>query len=239
MNVVALLTGRGNNTLTDKNILPVLGRPLLQYPCLAAKEASCTTHWFVSSDDSKILEAASEVGYQPIKRPIELGRPDAKHVDVMLHAVRWLRAESIEPDILIVMLANSATVLPSWMDEAVALMHKDTSITCVAPCYQDQDHHPYRARTLDREGNLTTFEDLSNKEVSSNRQELSPCFFFAHNFWVLRTVKSLDVNNGLKPWAFMGGKVHPIIVEECFDVHTLSDLERTERWLKANGSVSQ
>lgn len=29
MKVVALLTGRGNNTLKDKNVLPVLGKPLL------------------------------------------------------------------------------------------------------------------------------------------------------------------------------------------------------------------
>ena len=31
--VVALLTGRGNNTLKDKNIIPVKGKPLLSYPC--------------------------------------------------------------------------------------------------------------------------------------------------------------------------------------------------------------
>ena len=29
MKIVALLTGRGNNTLKDKNVLPVLGKPLL------------------------------------------------------------------------------------------------------------------------------------------------------------------------------------------------------------------
>ena len=40
MKIVALLTGRGNNTLKDKNVLPVLGRPLCQYPAMAAKECS-------------------------------------------------------------------------------------------------------------------------------------------------------------------------------------------------------
>ena len=37
MKVVALLTGRGNNTLKNKNILPVLGKPLLYYPAVAAR----------------------------------------------------------------------------------------------------------------------------------------------------------------------------------------------------------
>ena len=37
---VALLTGRGNNTLKDKNILEVCGKPLLTYPA----EAVSYTH---------------------------------------------------------------------------------------------------------------------------------------------------------------------------------------------------
>ena len=37
MTIVALLTGRGNNTLRDKNVLPVLGKPLLYYPAMAAR----------------------------------------------------------------------------------------------------------------------------------------------------------------------------------------------------------
>ena len=32
MKVTALLTGRGNNTLKDKNILDILGHPVLYYP---------------------------------------------------------------------------------------------------------------------------------------------------------------------------------------------------------------
>ena len=37
MNVVALLTGRGNNTLKNKNILPVIDKPLIQWPTFEAK----------------------------------------------------------------------------------------------------------------------------------------------------------------------------------------------------------
>ena len=51
--IVALLTGRGNNTLKDKNVLPVLGKPLLYYPAMAAKTCSLITDFYVSSDDEK------------------------------------------------------------------------------------------------------------------------------------------------------------------------------------------
>lgn len=63
MRIAALLTGRGNNTLKDKNVLPVLGRPLCQYPAMAAKNCRLITDFYVSSDDEKILSAAEEIGY--------------------------------------------------------------------------------------------------------------------------------------------------------------------------------
>lgn len=237
MNIVALLTGRGNNTLKDKNILPVLGKPLLYYPCRAASDCSLVTHCFVSSDDQQILDAAKEsANFEPILRPEALGRPEAKHIDVIYHALDEIRARGVDPDMLIVLLANSATLKTEWIESAIQEMSVDKSISAMAPCYQDQDHHPYRAKRLGKDGFLDTFVDLdSMEEVSSNRQELEPCVFFAHNFWVLRVKNSLEAKGGQKPWVFMGDKVKPIMVEECFDVHTLSDLKRTERWLGENG----
>ena len=62
MKIAALLTGRGNNTLKDKNVLPVLGKPLLYYPAMAAKTCNLITDFYVSSDDEKILKAASDCG---------------------------------------------------------------------------------------------------------------------------------------------------------------------------------
>lgn len=64
MKIAALLTGRGNNTLKDKNVLPVLGKPLLYYPAMAAKTCNLITDFYVSSDDEKILKAASDCGYK-------------------------------------------------------------------------------------------------------------------------------------------------------------------------------
>ena len=37
--VIALLTGRGNNTLTDKNVRDILGQPVLYYTANAAKKS--------------------------------------------------------------------------------------------------------------------------------------------------------------------------------------------------------
>ena len=60
MKVTALLTGRGNNTLKDKNILDILGKPVLYYPAHAAACSKLVTDKYCSSDDEKILAAAGE-----------------------------------------------------------------------------------------------------------------------------------------------------------------------------------
>ena len=104
---VALLTGRGNNTLKDKNIREVCGEPLLTYPAKVARKCSFINDFFVSSDDDKILSLGQDCGYKKIKRPEELGRPNAKHVDVIHHALEVMKENTIEPDILIVLLANT------------------------------------------------------------------------------------------------------------------------------------
>ena len=60
--IAALLTGRGNNSLKDKNILDVLGHPVLYYPARAGRKSKLITDWYCSSDDPKILQAAFEEG---------------------------------------------------------------------------------------------------------------------------------------------------------------------------------
>jgi CMP-N,N'-diacetyllegionaminic acid synthase len=233
--VAVLLTGRGNNTLTDKNILPVLGQPLVSYPANAAKRAKGVKSFYVSSDDDAILKIASDIGYTKIKRPKELSTRSAKHVDVILHALDYMKnVDSFSPDVLVVILANSATVKTQWIEQSINSIINDTSISAVVPVYQEQDHHPYRAKRINQNGKLEPFFDFTNIEVSTNRQELESNYFLCHNFWVLNVRNSILKKGGQKPWVFLGNNTVPIIVDECFDVHVKGDLYASEKWLVEN-----
>lgn len=234
MKIVALLTGRGNNTLKDKNILPVLGKPLLCYPAEAAKACKEISYFFVSSDDDKILDIAYSLGYVKIKRPKELALPSSKHIETIFHAVDLIKQNGIDPDILVVLLANSATIKSEWIAQGIEMIIKDKSITAAVPVYNEQDHHPYRAKRLNSKGSLEPFFDFKNEEISTNRQELDSCYFLSHNFWILNVKKSLYSKNGQKPWIFLGDNIKPIFTEGCFDVHTLDDLKKSEQWVEEN-----
>ena len=234
MNIVALLNGRGNNTLKDKNVREVCGKPLLAYPALAAKKSSRIQNFYVSSDDEKIRSAAHELGYKKIYRPPEFGRPDSNQDDVISHALTEMKRDGVEPDILVVLLANAVSVKAEWIDKCVDEILSDSTLSAVVPVVSDLDHHPFRAKRRGQDGLLEPFFNFEGREISGNRQELGECFFLCHNFWVLNVKRSICSEYGQAPWKFMGDRIKPFEVDWSVDVHTEEDLERSERWIRKN-----
>ena len=236
MKVVALLTGRGNNTLKNKNILPVLGKPLLYYPAMAARACSLRSDFYVSSDDPKILDAASVCGYKKIKRPNELAIPSAQHVDAIKHALTMMEKDGVIPDILVVLLANSGIVKSEWIKDSIQNIIDNPSLSASVPVKLEMDNHPYRSKRLREDGCLDTWFDFKGKNISTNRQDLPLNYVLCHNFWTLNLKQSLySKEEGQQPWTFMGNNIKPIVVKESFDVHDEDDIKRTEKWLEEQG----
>lgn len=234
MKICCLLTGRGNNTLKDKNVLDVLGHPVLYYGANAAVKSSVFDGLYCSSDDEKILSEASKLGFKSIVRPIELSAPTAQHVDCIYHALDKMKEEGYIPDILCVLLANNVTVTSEMIVKCKDILLSDLDgISSVVPVYNDNDHHPLRCKRLDQEGNIISYMGTSNA-ISTNRQDLPKCYFLAHNFWMINVKKLLEHEQGEAPWAFLGKTVKPYVIEESIDIHDSLDLIKAAYWVKNN-----
>ncbi len=232
--VTALLTGRGNNTLSDKNIRDILGQPVLYYIANAARKAGVIDQFYCSSDDEKILIAAEKLGYTRIVRPAELALPTSQHKDCILHALKIMEYNGAIPDVLVVLLANNVTVRSEWIQACVNQMKADMSISSVVPVYKDNDHHPLRAKSLNSDGTLAMYERNIEGNISTNRQDLPTCYFLAHNFWVLNVKELLSGKGGQQPWDFMGYRIKPFEIEESIDIHKEEDLYLAAAWIKKN-----
>jgi CMP-N-acetylneuraminic acid synthetase len=232
MHVAALMIGRGGSSLKDKNILPVLGVPLLHWAAGAARRSRHVTRFYVSSDDARILETAGEAGYLPIPRPAELATATAQSSDAVRHAFEIMERDG-PVDILVVQHANVGTISEAQIDACIDLLIANPDATAVVPAHQQPDYHPMRAKRLMPDGSLISFVDEGG--VSANRQDLPTAFFFDHSFWVLRGRKAVFDPNGQAPWPCMGSRILPFETEGCRDVHDLHDLETTAQWIVANG----
>ena len=233
MKIAALLTGKSSNTLKNKNILLVKGKPLMAYTAEAAKRSSYIQEFYVSSEDEKILNIAHEIGYKKIVRPKKIARADSQHVDAITHALDVMReGDQYVPDILVVLLANNITIKTEWVDDCIRIVIDDPCTSAAVPVYNDNDNHPYRAKKLGADGFLEPFFDFLGKSISTNRQDLENCYFLCHNFWVLNIEKSVYANGGQQPWLFMGNKIKHYEVESSLDVHSEEDLLLCELWLE-------
>lgn len=235
-NIVVLLTGRGNNTLKDKNVIPVLGKPLLTYPAIEGLKLSNVNSYFVSSENEKILSEANKLGYKRILRPAEYAKPTSQHVDCLVHAIQEIeKINGIKPEILVVLLANCATTKSEWIQDCIEIVKKNPSVTSVIPVQKNNDHHPLRAKKIDSQGYLQQFTKSDDKNISSNRQDLESNYFACHNFWVLN-LKNMneDLTNGQSPWPFMGNKIMSYVVDYSIDIHHIEDVYLTEAWINKN-----
>ena len=229
--VAALMIGRGGSSLTDKNILPVHGVPLLLWSAAAARCSRYVTRFYASSDCERILETAALGGYTPITRPPELASATAQSSDAVRHAFEIMEQDG-PIDILVVQHANVGTISEQQIDACIELLLANEQATAVVPSHQHSDYHPMRARRLRADGTLEPFVDEAG--MSANRQDLPTALFFDHSFWVLRGRKAVFDPQGQRPWPCMGSHILPYETQGCRDVHDHADLDMTAQWLIDN-----
>jgi len=103
-NVVAIIPARGGSKgLKNKNIAPLLGKPLIYYTIEAAKNSKYVDRILVSTDSNEIRKIAIELGAEaPFLRPALLSGDTVTSESVLRHAVKWLEEnEGYTSDIIV------------------------------------------------------------------------------------------------------------------------------------------
>ena len=229
MEIAALLTGKGSSSLKNKNLLKINNRPILWYPCSEAKKVKEINKFFVSSEDKKILNICKKYGYEKILRPQKLAKANSQHINVIIHAINFMKKKKIFPDIIIVLLANAPIIKKKWLSDCIKILKKNKKTTAVVPAIIDNDHNPYRAKSFN--GKYLKNFIKSKTKIYSNRQDLPNSYFLCHNFWVLRTSEIIK-SNGYPPWNFMGKYVKPYKINKSIDIHNIDDFHLAKIILK-------
>ncbi|MFH1449310.1 MAG: hypothetical protein ABIG09_02745 [bacterium] len=96
-NIVGVITARGGSKgLKNKNILPLLGKPVIYHTIEKAIESKLLDRIVCSTDDDRIASIVKKYGIEVIRRPKELARGISPIEDVLRHAVKRLEKKGFD-----------------------------------------------------------------------------------------------------------------------------------------------
>jgi CMP-N-acetylneuraminic acid synthetase len=156
MRVLGIVTARGGSkAIPRKNIVPLLGKPLLAYTAEAARAARRLARVVLSTEDEEIARVGREWGLEtPFLRPAELARDDTPTVPVLQDVVRRLEAAGERYDAVFTLQPTNPLRRPEDIDGAIDLLERtgaDSVISFVAV----GDRHPARMKTIDGDGRVS------------------------------------------------------------------------------------
>jgi CMP-N,N'-diacetyllegionaminic acid synthase len=223
--ILGIITARGGSKgLPGKNIIPVLGKPLIVYTIEAALKSELITKTIVSSDDDEILNVSESNGAVPLKRPLEFAHDTSSSEDSIVHALAALKSEGEEFDIFILLQPTSPLRDSDDIDSALSLM-LDGKVSAVISVF-NIGVKPFKSYYLDSSGFLKGV--YNNKSPNMRRQDLPDAYLANGAIYVVK-VKDFLLSKSLIP-----EKTVPYIMssEKSIDVDVIRDVEIVEMCIK-------
>ena len=157
----------GSKGLPRKNILPLAGRPMIEYTLDAAKGAMDEgDELCVSTDDSEIISVVKDYGVEvPFVRPKELASDTAGSEEVIRHALDWYKEKGLEFDLVVLLQVTSPLRNAQHVKEAVELWDSDIDMVVSV---KETDANPYYVLfeenekgflLMSKDGNFTRRQD--------------------------------------------------------------------------------
>jgi len=126
MKTIAIIPARGGSKrLPRKNILPVLGKPIITYPIQTAQKSGLFDEIFVSTEDSEIREIASSTGANVIERPAELAQDRSTVVHVCKHLLDQLSEKHIVPNCFCCIYPTALLINTDDLNNSFKVLHKE------------------------------------------------------------------------------------------------------------------
>lgn len=233
--IAALICGRlDDNRFPGRNTFPLIGRPMMVYPILAAQHALRVDGVFVTTDAPAIARVAAHHGAEIIERPPELCGAKVALEAILAHGYSAIRKIEGDLDALAVLLCNAPTVTGGMIDQGIEILLNDPSKDAVMSVSLHNEFHPSYALQLNEEGRL-----VPHAEVVQQAAGLKDAYFPDALLWVLR------------PSSFFTGPVGPVLpsrivncAAQCIsplihegygDVDYVWQIPAVEEWLRRQG----
>lgn len=185
---LAIIPARGGSKrLPRKNVLPLSGKPLINWTIEAALNSKYIDKVLVSSDDDEILATAEEAGAETIKRPAELAQDTSTSFDAIKHAI-----DHTERYDYVVMLQPTSPLRTSQqVDEAIEMLESKKADAVISVTHME--HSPLWANTLPADGSMVGF--LSEEVLNRRSQDLAIHYRLNGAIYICKTIRLLEAES--------------------------------------------
>jgi len=176
MNILGVIPARGGSkSVPRKNLVDLLGKPLIAYTIEAAKDSRRLSHFVVSSEDAHILEVARQLGAPaPFVRPQELATDQAPSLPVVQHAIREMeRILGLTFDFVVLLQPTTPMRRGEDIDAALDKLTATGADSVISVC-DVGPYHPARMRRI-VDDRLVELPIKEPREMA-RRQDLSPVY---------------------------------------------------------------
>lgn len=232
MNILGIIPARGGSrSIPRKNLVPLAGRPLLEYTCEAALSSRRLNRTILSTDDEEIAGAGKACGVEvPFLRPSDLARDGTPMVDVVQHAVSWLAEhERYLAELIVILQPTSPLRRAEHIDAALDLIIETGADTVVSVVQVPHQFNPVSLMRLDN-GRLVPLVD---QPMILRRQDKP--LVYARNGPAVLVVRREVIAQG----RLYGDTVRPLEMSlmDSVDVDGPDDLALAEFYLNRRASV--
>lgn len=226
LKVLGLIPARGGSkTIPRKNVIMLNGVPLIAYSIRAALQSYFVNRVIVSTEDNEIAELSRLFGAEaPFLRPLALAQDDIPSIQVVRHALDYLKEnEHYYPDVIVLLQPTSPLRKPSDIDEAVQKLIQTGCDSVVSISQVAQ--HPYWMYVLDGD-KIKRF--IETDVIPLRRQDLPPVYFL--NGAVYATRPAVIYHHG----SLLGKDTRAILMpqERAVDIDEPVDLALAELLLR-------
>ncbi len=221
MKVLAIIPARGGSKgIPNKNLIPFLGKPLLQWSVEAALGSDFITDIVVSSDNKAILEqAAKNEEVILINRPKELATDTSRVEPVMMHALEEMNKEKY--DLLVLLQPTSPLRTSEDIDGAFKHFFDTKASSLISVC--TPEHHPYKAFKVNEKGYL---EGIINNDFPFSPRQILPKVYRANGAIYIVNVEDFVKKGSLLTDASV---YFEMTNEKSVDIDTMDDLRTIEQ----------
>lgn len=229
-----VITARGGSkSIPLKNIVPICGKPLIEYCIRAAQRTESIERVFCTTDHDKIEKVAHQSGVEIIHRPSRLGGDMVSSIDVIFHAIKQIATtENQFAEIILLIQPTSLFLTSEIIGTAIERLRDSRRANSVQTVTQVPHHfHAYNQRIIESSTGDIQFA-FPERRMSPYNKQSKPKFYAIGNLVATRTEALLSQHN------FFAAPSIPLEIPLCyaFDLDGPEDINMAEVMIR-NGIV--